>query len=139
MSLSGPERALVWILRINGVITCLALPFVFMPVDWMDTTHRYFGMGPLLRTPVVEYLARTVSYLYFAHGALCLLLSTDVRRFGPVITCVASLSLAFAFLVFWIDQKSGMPRRWTYIEFAAVTFFSGSTLLLRIKSNRPAR
>jgi hypothetical protein len=131
-----PERALTWLLRINGVITSLAILAVFMPVQWMNDTHRYLGMGDAPRAPIFEYLARTVSFLYFVHGALCLLLSTDVRRFGPVITYVATIEMVFALLLFWIDQKAGMPRTWTLTEAPTVIAISTTTLYLRLKSAR---
>lgn len=131
-----PERALARVLRVNGVITASALLAVFMPVGWMNDTHRYLGMGDVPTAPIFEYLARTVSFLYFVHGALCLLLSSDVRRFGPVITYVASIEMVFAFLLFWIDEKVGMPRSWTLTEAPAVILVSGLTLFLRLKSVR---
>src|SRR5687768_1536758 len=91
--LTRPERALRAVLRLNGAITALALVAVFMPLDWMDRTHRSIGLGPLPSGPVFEYLARTVSFMYVIHGTLCLLLSTNVRRYGPVITFVAIVEI----------------------------------------------
>src|SRR5688500_13110900 len=101
--LTRAEHALVVVLRVNGAITSLALVAVFLPLGWMEEVHRVLGMGPAPRGPVFEYLARTVSFLYFVHGTICLRLSTDVRRFGPVITWVGAIELVFAGLVVWID------------------------------------
>jgi hypothetical protein len=128
------ERALKVVLRLNGVITSMAILAVFMPLDWMNDTHRYLGMGDAPRGPIFEYLARTVSFLYFVHGSLCLLLSTDVRRFGPIITYVAVIELIFAGLVFWIDTKAGMPVAWTLTEAPAIVVISATTLILRLRS-----
>jgi hypothetical protein len=128
------ERALKVVLRLNGVITSMAILAVFMPLDWMNDTHRYLGMGDAPRGPIFEYLARTVSFLYFVHGTLCLLLSTDVRRFGPIITYVAVIELIFAGLVFWIDTKAGMPVAWTLTEAPAIVVISATTLILRLRS-----
>src|SRR5436190_24352263 len=66
------ERALTIVLRVNGAITSLAVCAVFLPLGWMDDVHRALGMGPAPRGPIFEYLARTVSFLYFVHGMLCL-------------------------------------------------------------------
>src|SRR5215212_1110527 len=85
------ERALAIVLRANGAITSLALLAVFLPLGWMDEVHRVLGMGPAPRGPVFEYLARTISFLYFVHGTICLLLSTDVRRYRPIITYIAAI------------------------------------------------
>jgi len=128
------ERALKIVLRVNGIITSMAILAVFMPLSWMDDTHRYLGMGEAPKAPIFEYLARTVSFLYFVHGTLCLLLSTDVRRFGPIITYVAMIELIFAGMVFWIDAKSHMPLAWTLAEAPAILLISGVTLILRLRS-----
>jgi hypothetical protein len=134
--LTAAERALKVVLRLNGLVTSLAIGAVFMPLEWMDRTHRYLGMGPIPTAPVFEYLARTVSFMYFIHGTLCLLLSRDVRRFGPVITYVALIEMVFASLVFWIDTKAGMPRTWTWTEAPVVVGVSGLILGLRLAAKR---
>jgi hypothetical protein len=128
------ERTLKVVLRLNGIITSMAILAVFMPLDWMNDTHRYLGMGEAPKGPIFEYLARTVSFLYFVHGTLCLLLSTDVRRFGPIITYVAVIELIFAGLVFWIDAKAKMPPAWTLTEAPAIVLISAATLILRLRS-----
>ena len=136
------RRSELWlarVLRLDGAITCCALLAVFMPLDWMADVHRALGMGPVPHGAIFEYLARTVSFMYFVHGALCLILSTDVRRFGPVITLVASVQLAFAATVVWIDEKSGMPRVWTVTECTLVTLFSATILALRLRCARYER
>jgi hypothetical protein len=133
------HRWLIGVLRVDGAITCSALLAVFMPLDWMADAHRALGMGRPPEGPVFEYLARTVSFMYFVHGTLCLLLSTDVRRFGPVITFVASIQLAFAATVVWIDEKAGLPRAWTIAECGLVTSFSAAILALRLRCARGER
>jgi hypothetical protein len=132
------ERALKVVLRINGAITSLAILAVFMPLSWMADTHRYLGMGEIPPAPVFEYLARTVSFMYFIHGTLCLLLSTDVRRFGPIITYVATIEMIFAGLLFWIDSKAHMPLSWTLTEAPAVIAMSSLILVLRLRSKSAA-
>lgn len=130
------ERALKWVLRLNGVVTVAALVAVFLPMEWMDRTHRALGMGEMPRGPVVEYLARTVSALYAIHGGLCLVLARDVRRFAPVIAYVAWAALVFAGLVFWIDSRAGLPRVWVWSEAVSVAVMSGVMLVL-CKSRGP--
>ncbi len=132
--LTGAERALRFVLRVNGTITALAIVAVFIPRAWMDWAHQKTGMGAAPPEAIFEYLARTVSFLYFVHGALCWVLSTDVRRFGPVITYVGVVELCFAGLVVWIDSAAGMPRYWTAIESTVVAAFSGAILFLRVRA-----
>ena len=133
--LTRRERVLQILLRINGVVMSMAVLAVFMPLEWMNRTHRYLGMGEAPKAPIFEYLARTISFLYFVHGMLCLLLSSNVRRFGPIITYLAVVGLIFAGLVFWIDKQAGLPPFWTLSEGPGIAVVSAMTLILRLASN----
>ena len=94
------DRLLRIILFLAGLSMLGGLVGVFMPTAWMATTHEWLGLGHFPDTPVVEYLARGLSIMYVLLGVLFVALSTDVRRFGPVITTmvialpVAELALA---------------------------------------------
>ena len=131
---TGTERALAVLLRINGVFTGLAVAAVFMPVEAMHWLHHRLNMGPAPGTPVFEYMARTLSALYAIHGGLCFVLATDVRRFGPVITYAAWAQLVFAAVVLWVDYKVGLPRLWVAVEAPAILLMGGLTLYLRARS-----
>jgi hypothetical protein len=48
--------------------------------------------------------------MYAIHGGLCLLLSTNVRRFGPVITYVALVEILFAPSSSGSTTKAACPR-----------------------------
>src|SRR5688572_3366178 len=77
------SRALLrCLLVLSGVMTLLALPAVFMPTAWMDHFHRGLDLGPLPQKPIIEYLTRSVSFLYAAFGSLTLLIAWDLRRYG---------------------------------------------------------
>ncbi len=128
------EKSLRWALRINGAITSLALLAVFMPLDWMKQTNDYLQIGPVPSGALFEYLARTVSAMYAIHGGLCFVLARDVRRFGPVITYVACVEMAFAGVVLWIDWAVHMPRAWVAVEAPTVVAVSGTILFLRIRA-----
>jgi hypothetical protein len=134
MPMTRAERALRAVLRVNGTITALAIVAVFIPRAWMAWAHQAMGMGAAPPEAIFEYLARTVSFLYFVHGTLCWVVSGDVRRFGPVITYVGVVELCFAGLVVWIDSSAGMPRYWTAVESTVVAAFSGTILLLRARA-----
>jgi hypothetical protein len=110
------DRALVILLRFVGVSALVALVAVFMPVPWMAATHRWLGLGEMPTGPVVEYLARSLSAFYAIMGALCLLLTTDLGRYRPL---VRFLGVAFALmsLVFLgVDLAAGMPWWWSASE-----------------------
>lgn len=79
------ERWLVLLLRVIGGVCLLALVALWMPRSWIDTGHRWLGWGPFPDSPVAEYLARSVSALSAFYGGLLVVLSTDVRRFAPLI------------------------------------------------------
>jgi hypothetical protein len=131
---AGAERALKILLRINGFVTLLAVFPVFMPRDWMHEIHTRLNLGQVPITPIFEYMARTLSALYAIHGGLCFVLSSDVRRFGPVITYTAAAQLLFALLVLWIDYKVRLPRLWTAVEAPAVLLMGGLILYLRLRA-----
>ena len=57
-----------------------ALVPVVMPWSWMAATHRWLGLGEMPTTPVVEYLARSLSAFYALVGALCLAMASDLRH-----------------------------------------------------------
>jgi hypothetical protein len=43
--------------------------------------------------PITGYLTRSLSLMYAMHGAIVLLLSSDVRRFLPVVKVLAVLTI----------------------------------------------
>ena len=63
----------------------LALPAVFMPVEWMAAIHRWLGLGELPATPLVEYLARSTSALYVLLGSLFFVIAGDLRRYAAIV------------------------------------------------------
>jgi hypothetical protein len=127
---SAHERALIWLLRIGGVVTLLALGAVFMPVEWMAATHAWLGLGEFPRSPIVDYLTRSISAFYAFHGGLLLLLSFDVRRYARVVLYVAIASIVFGLLLFGIDLHAGLPLRWTLCEGPPVVLISIAILYL---------
>src|SRR5215470_2941073 len=90
------DKALVILLRyLLGIPGLFALVAVFMPLSWMDATHRWLGLGEMPTTPVVEYLARSLSAFYALFGAICLVVASDLERYRPV---VRFLGVAFVLL-----------------------------------------
>jgi hypothetical protein len=110
------ERLLAILFRIIGAVLLLAIPAVFLPTDWMASIHDALGLGEMPRGPLVEYLTRSVSALYALHGALFLLISTDVRRYRPVALLLGAGDMVFGSFVFGIGLWSGLPAHWLWSE-----------------------
>jgi len=114
--MSRSEQALVLIMRISAAVLLIALVPAVMPFAWMEDIHRHLGMGELPARPIVGYLTRSLSALYAVHGALLFFVSLDVRRFLPVVKCLAVLKILFGIGMFALDLAVGMPPFWTGCE-----------------------
>ncbi len=119
--MSREERSLQILLRVGGVLTLSAFFAIFLPVRWMADTHRWLGLGPFPASPLVDYLTRSASLLYAWHGGFLLLLSTDVRRYRPLILYVGITTAIGGLLLLGIDLHAGMPAYWTLSEGPPVT------------------
>jgi hypothetical protein len=107
---------LVFLLRCGAVLTGSAFLAVFLPVDWMASTHRWLGLGEFPRTPVVDYLARSVAAFYGFHGVLLFMISIDVARYRPLVWYVAVMNVVFGLMLLAIDLHAGLPAYWTAFE-----------------------
>jgi hypothetical protein len=110
------EKALMILLRIAGLISLSALAASVMPFAWMMDIHRFLGMGELPEGPIIGYLTRSLSAMYALHGAIVLFVSWDVRRYLPLVKCLAVLAIAFGAGMLWLDVTVGMPPAWTACE-----------------------
>jgi hypothetical protein len=110
------EKALVVILRCTAGLLLLALAPVLFPHSWMAAINREIGLGELPDTAIVGYLTRSLSALYAYHGALVLYLSLDVRRYLPLIGCLAVVNMMFGAMMLSLDIYLGMPLPWTIGE-----------------------
>ena len=107
---------LVGLLRLAGVVTFCAFFAMFLPVDWMASTHERLGLGAFPRSPLVDYLTRSVAALYGFHGCLLLIISTDVVKYRALVWYAAAMNLLFGIMIFAIDLHAGMPLLWTLGE-----------------------
>jgi hypothetical protein len=97
------------LLRVVGGVCLLALVPLWMPRDWMDAGHRWLGWGPFPDGPVAEYLARSVSALSSFYGGLLVALSTDVRRYAPLIRYQAAAIMLLSASGVVVGSWAGMP------------------------------
>ena len=107
---------LVFLLRCGAVLTGSAFLALFLPVEWMASTHRWLGLGEFPRAPIVDYLARSVAAFYGFHGMLLFLISTDVVRFRPLVWYVAVMNVLFGVTLLAIDVHAGLPAYWIALE-----------------------
>lgn len=114
--MQSSERWLVYLLRFGGVLLGSAFFAMFLPDESMAAIHRMLGLGEYPDAPLTAYLTRSNAALYAFHGALLLALSTDVRRFRPVLVVLAWATLVFGLALTAIDLGAGLPLWWTVVE-----------------------
>jgi hypothetical protein len=124
------EKALVVLLRASGVLLLTAVIPAAMPLAWMQEIHRQLGMGELPDGPIVGYLTRSLSALYAVHGGLVFFVSLDVRRFLPVVKCLAVLSVVFGIGMIALDVAVQMPLFWVVCEGPFIVVLGGVLLWL---------
>lgn len=136
--MKAPERILVWLLRVSGAVTLMALVAVLMPYDWMNLIHQRLGMGELPHIPIVGYLTRSVSALYALHGALLIFVSLDIHRYLSIVRFLGWAGVALGAVLFGVDRAVGMPVQWTDREGPFVVVISVVILLLAWRVKTPA-
>ena len=126
---------LTLILRIGGVATFSAFFTIFLPVEWMASTHEALGLGTFPRAAVVDYLARSIALLYGFHGVLMLIVSTDPFRYRTIVTFLGIMNVIFGLAILGIDLHAGMPMWWTVGESVSI-FITGVVMLLLVQRVR---
>jgi hypothetical protein len=109
-------RLLTLLLRVSGAGLMLAFAAVLLPVDWMAAAHPRLGLGPFPRTPIVDYLTRSIAALYGFHGVFVWLVSRDPVRYRTFVWFAALMNIVFGATMLAIDLHAGMPPIWTAIE-----------------------
>jgi hypothetical protein len=131
------------VLLAGGAMMALAILAVPLPASWMEAIHRAGGLGELPDAPIVDYLARTTSWMYAMLGGLCLLLATDPRRYAPIITYVACVLIFAAVLVtvLGLMYLAGGSRlgAWLVIDAVTAAPFGAAILILQRLASREER
>ena len=92
-----------------------------MPTDSMADVNDWLGLEPLHRSPLTEYLTRSLSAIYALFGALTIYVSRDVRHHAGFVAfagiLVVLLGIFFTALDFWAGMplggaRSKAHRRW---------------------------
>jgi len=132
------ERMLVLLLRAIAVAAALAVVPVFMPHRWMDTCHRWLGLGSLPELPVIVYLTRSLSAVYVFHAGVLWVVARDVRRYAALVTYLAAAFIAFGSVTLWIDIRAGLPWPWIAGEGPLGIAFGLAMLILQRKVPKAA-
>ena len=106
-------RSLVFFLRCLAVLDLCAVAVALLPEVAIDQLHRGAGLGPFPSHPTAQYLARITGTLYAVHGGLLWWLSTDVRRYSPLLRGLSRLMLAHGAVLLAIDMTHARPWWWT--------------------------
>jgi hypothetical protein len=111
-----PERVLKILLRTGGTFLVAAFLAVVMPTSWMAASHARLEIGTFPEHPLTEYLTRSLSMMYGFHGVLLFVVSTNVRRFRPVVRFLGIKNLLFGTMILALDLWCGLPWWWTLNE-----------------------
>ncbi len=122
-----------WTLRLMGAVLCLAIFPVFFPLSWMAELHDKLLPERLPGERIFEYLARSLSAMYFAHGVIVLTASTNVLRYLPLVRVLGILNIALGLLFLGIDLAAGMPNYWMAAEGPSIAA-GGACLLLLVRA-----
>ena len=110
------QRILVILLRFGGCVTGSAFFAVFLPVEWMASTHHDLGLGEFPRVPLVDYLTRSLAAFYGFHGVLLFIVANNPVQYKGIVRYIGWMNIALATLLVFIDLHAGMPLWWTASE-----------------------
>ena len=94
----------------------LATFAIIMPIEWLERTHTWLGLGEFPGSPLVEYLTRSISVLYAVHGGILLHVSYDISRFAPLIRYLGVTTAIIGGALLCIDIYAGLPTFWVIFE-----------------------
>ena len=129
---------LAFLLRLCGLIDCLALIVALMPLPWIATLHSHLGIGPFPSDAITHYLARSSSLMYAVHGLLLLYCSFQINRYLPLIKLLAFIAIVHGLCLIGIDYYTAMPWWWTCLE-GPLLIMWGMLILLLITSKSSFR
>jgi hypothetical protein len=110
------RRLLAGLLYVLGGVMTVAFLARVMPTTWMAATAEWLEVGPLPRSPLTEYLTRSLSLLYGVFGVLHLYLARDVVRHLDLIVVFGWLTMVVGVALTAIDFAAGMPPMWSWSE-----------------------
>lgn len=124
------------LLRLSGSGLLLAFLAVLLPTDWMVETHARLGLGAFPRSPITDYLTRSIAALYGFHGLMVWIVSFDPVRYRAFVWFVALMNIAFGAMLLAIDLHAGMPAIWTALEGPAIMVMGAAIAVAAGSANR---
>jgi len=97
----------------------------------MAAAHAWLGLGDFPATPIIDYLARSVSALYGFHAVLLFIIAADPARYERLVLYLGVANMAFGLMLFGIDLHAGLPVWWTAFEGPPVVGLGVLVLYLR--------
>ena len=79
---------------------------------------------------MIDYLTHSLSAMYTMHGAVVFFVSLDVRRYLPVVKCLAVLAILFGIGMIVLDVVVGMPILWILCAGPHIVVLNGVLLWL---------
>ena len=125
---------ITFLLRIGGFVLLLATLAIFLPVRTMAGIHEWLGVGEFPDGPITVYLARSTSALYAMHGAMMLLVSTDIAKYFRFVPLLGWLHAIFGVVILMTGLNAPLPWYWVLVEGPPVIAVG---VLLLILSRKP--
>ena len=131
-----PEGYLSLLLRLEAVVLLCALPAAVLPTEWMASAHVWLGLGEMPRSPLVEYLTRSLSLLYATWAPVLWLTAGDVRRYRALIEVMAWTRFMLGLSLLVLDRAVGMPWLWLMAEGPSIAALSLIVVILARRMER---
>lgn len=129
-AMNRTQLILKWILILTGLFLMSAFATTWLPVAWMDSTHRWLGLGEFPKAPITIYLARSTSLLYGVHGLLMLYTGLTIQQHWRFVEVFGWLHIVMGSCMLAIDWTSKMPGYWTALEGPPVAILGVIILIL---------
>ena len=131
------EIVLKWLLVVMGGLAATAVVPMVMPFSWMQSVNDSLGLEPLVDTPLMQYMTRSLSALYALLGVLTIYVGLDVRRYRRLILVMGWLTAILGLALTGIDFAIGMPPSWSWGE-GPPTVLVAAAMIWLARRVRPA-
>lgn len=131
------DRLLWLLMRVDACVVLCAVPFAFLPFEWLDVVHRdWLGLGTLHDAPITHYMARSLSLVYAMHGAVVLTVTIRWREYRSLVPVLAWLHMALGCGLLFADLDAHMPWWWIGAEGPGLVAFGLVKLFLYKRAAR---
>ena len=96
------------------MVTAL-IPMV-MPTSWMESANDWLGLAAFHRSPLTEYMTRSLSAVYAILGLLALYVSRDVAKYRDLIAFFGGVTVLLGIFLTILDFRIGLPASWAWTE-----------------------